>query len=579
MSAPFSDLVITNQGTAMSASAFALAGVITITSVQFGSGFPGLSDNVPGYTALKTPVCNGQITGQNVLVAGQATIRVNLAGTAIPSTFQINEIGVFASFAGGGSQLVAYMSTGAATGDTLTLGSPVVKDYAILVTFSQGVITSVNISLIQVVGLHAPSHLDNGIDPIPAPSTARSGLLLKNPNDQTQGLIGTNPPSWAPVLLVIKVNTTLFVSTTGNNSTALPNDPAHPWLTLQGALNFLIAYFITPSAIVTISMAGGTYASSSAITVNHPNASQINIIGSTGTNHTITACTGQSGSSGNYQVSLTISGTNDISTGQRVLIKGIAGFPGYVLNGLFTVSSSGGSSVIINVPFSGTAPIETGQSMSGGTIQSITTILSQGSGASGLLISNYGLGLLQNVFVLGTSAGSGISCTGSMTANTVGVAGFNIGLNCASGINSFTAVFAVSNAHGLVVNNAAAAFINCGASFCSVFGWELDTSGSITLGAICTSVNNTSGLFCAGNSSVVIQTFFSVYNGAFGIVAQSGGSVIVGPGGTAGVANNGSVDLEVTLWGLIFKGSGTTLTFGTASQSINTVTTSGIIAP
>lgn len=177
----FNPLVITNAGNAMSAQAWASSGVLTITSVVAGSGFPGATDYVPGYTGLKNPVMNLQVTGINNLVSGQLTVRANLSSANAPTTFNVNEIGAFGSINGGTPQLVAYMTTGANNGDTITptgTGTPVVKDYGILQIFQQAISTSGVIQLLQVVGLHAGSHISTGIDPIPVSTTTATGLLI-----------------------------------------------------------------------------------------------------------------------------------------------------------------------------------------------------------------------------------------------------------------------------------------------------------------------------------------------------------------------------------------------------------------
>ena len=593
MSAPFSDLFITNGGNAITASAWASSGVITITSVQFGSGFPGVSDNIPGYTALKSPVCNGQITGENVLVAGQCTIRVNLAGTAIPSTFQINEIGVFASFAGGGSQLVAYMSTGAATGDTLTFNSPVVKDYAILVTFSQGVITTVNISLFQTVGLHAVNHLDNGIDPIPPPSTARSGLLLKNPNDVTQVLVGSNPPSWAPALIVIRGNVTLFVSTTGNDSSALAyltlnfpainNNSASPFLTIQGALQFLKSYFIQPGFIVTISVAAGVYTSSTPISVNHPNGSQISIVGVIGSQINSTAASASS-------ATVTLTGpflSNGISTGDYIIaICATGGQTAQLASGVFRVTGINASVLTYNagvgipVAFSGTPTF---------SVRKLYSVLQFSAGVTGINISGGGLGLVENFALVGTSSGSslilGISVSGSCSA-TIQTCG-GTGWTDSSVASSFVAIIAGaivsvtdchanSNSNGFVSSYLASQLngTNCIANV-NTYGGFRNNQSNMTLVNCWGHGNQTGGGFTAVSKAVTSLNSSSSYYSANGVVV-SVASLIYTQG--INILLNNTTDVNLAVASVFAREGGTVLSYATRSgniSSINTLTADG----
>jgi hypothetical protein len=201
----FGPLILTNACDTLTAEAWATSGILQVTAVQAGSGFPGPHQNPENFTALRNPVMYGQITGINDLIPGQLTVRANVSSANAPETFDLNEVGIFASVAGGTPQLVAYATTGADTGVTLTPGggSPYVADFAFLCIFSQAIITSGIIQLVQVVGLHAHTHLsldpttgDPGIDEITLSSTTSSGLCPANPNDGTTVLTGTNPPSF-----------------------------------------------------------------------------------------------------------------------------------------------------------------------------------------------------------------------------------------------------------------------------------------------------------------------------------------------------------------------------------------------
>ncbi len=172
--------VITNLGENLIASAITGGGAVTLTSVEFGSGYPATGDNIATYTSLKVFVMNGQITGSNNAVQSQATIRANVSSANAPTAFQVNEIGIFASVGAGAPILLAYASTGGPTGDTVTPSSPtsaIIKDYALLILFTQAVPSATNVALQQVVGLHAPDHvLPGGIDPLPTANSASDGV-------------------------------------------------------------------------------------------------------------------------------------------------------------------------------------------------------------------------------------------------------------------------------------------------------------------------------------------------------------------------------------------------------------------
>jgi hypothetical protein len=428
--------VITTNGQNLLAACVASSGAITLTSVQFGSGYPAGGDNIAGYTALKNFIMNGQITGSNNLVQSQATIRVNVSSANAPSTFQVNEIGVFAQLGSATPILFAYTSTGGPTGDTVTPSSPtaaIVKDYALLILFSQAVPSSTTVSMAQVVGLHAPTHLDNGIDPIPPPTTARSGLLLANPNDGTQLLTGTNPPSWAPGLLVIRSNITLDVFIGASN--VYPN-----FSTVQNALNYLIPYFIEPSFTVTISVAAGIYTSSVPITVNHPNGQQIQIIGTLGVSATGTSMTNPSGGM------ITIGGSSGaftgISVGSFVVVKNAANFGPIIASGIWQVTATTSTSFTYATGYGGTwTGLASATSI---TVLQLATVLSFTAGVSGIKVTGNGLGLIENIALDGTESGTtaiiGMSVSNGAIAqtNTVGANGWEDTANNSDGFSAGT---------------------------------------------------------------------------------------------------------------------------------------------
>lgn len=194
------NLTLTNACNTLTAQAWATGQSLNVTAVQAGSGFPGPHDNVELYTALKTPVMNGIITGVNDVIPGQLTVRANFSSANAPSTFDLNEAGIYASVGGGTSQLIAYCTTGSDVGQTISPtggGTPFVLDYAFLVVFLQNIFTSGIIQLTQAVGLHAPSHISTGVDPIAVMNTTTTGLGPVAPGDASlflNGAVGWSTP-------------------------------------------------------------------------------------------------------------------------------------------------------------------------------------------------------------------------------------------------------------------------------------------------------------------------------------------------------------------------------------------------
>jgi hypothetical protein len=231
----FTSLILTDACNIMTAEAWASSGVLVIDRVVVGQGFPGTSDYIPGYTGLKNYVMDAQIASVNDLVAGQITTRAQVSSANAPLAFQVNEIGVYATLNGGSPFFVAYMTTGAANGDTVTptgSGTPLIKQYGILSIFSRAISTSGVIQLSQVVTEHAASHLNTGTDPIPVTSEAQTGLMWQlsgNHKDVARGdgvfdqiaysEILNTPSSGMPILVNgnLAVNQQLGVGTFADN--------------------------------------------------------------------------------------------------------------------------------------------------------------------------------------------------------------------------------------------------------------------------------------------------------------------------------------------------------------------------
>ncbi len=624
---------------------------MTLTSVEFGSGFPASGDNIPNYTGLKVPVMAGQITGANNLVQSQTTIRVNVSSANAPITFQVNEIGIFAQIGAATPILFAYASTGGPTGDTVTPSAPssaIIKDYALLILFTQNVPSATNVTLQQVVGLHAVSHiLPGGIDPLPTATPASDGLAPLTPNDATQVLLGgsvaawgavpvvtstkkgglpltpgdtsqvalggvtgswgpvplasltkpggtlalTGPRTdswrgdgtWQPSVLIITSNITLFVATTGNDLTAVPNNPALPWLTIQGALNYLIPYFIEPGVTVTVSVGPGIFPLNSRISVNHPSGSQIQIIGTLGTLHNISSAGSIGGTPSAYAVPLTVTGTMDIVANDWVLLDGLISGNQLVLNSFLKVSSVSGQIVTVSIPYnSGLASIAISNV---GTMTKLKTILSQTANVDVMDIVSGGLGLLSNIGILGNaSTAISITAANQVTINTVGINNA-IGGSVGGGIlvslgNHVLTNVKVSQCGAGISTQFSGSNItasDCGGHYGSLYGFNASSGSSQNL-INCWAVNNITGLQCAYKSDMLLSTLVESLFNATGIAVSYDSLVVLTQGATAFSTAN-ALDLSVTGLGIILRGSGNSLSYSTASQAVNVLTVNGLIAP
>ena len=86
--------------------------------------------------------------------------------------------------------------------------------------------------------------------------------------------------------LRISANTTIYVATTGSDSTGDGTSSA-PYATIAKALSSIAGKSIDSGVTVTIQVADGTYTVSSEITIDHPDANKIQILGNTSAETTV----------------------------------------------------------------------------------------------------------------------------------------------------------------------------------------------------------------------------------------------------------------------------------------------------
>ena len=192
----FSPLLVTNQGLNALAEVGGTGASLKVTKVEAGSGYASAGDIPGNFTALKNYVMDCDSTSTNTEVLYQTTIRCNINEQNAPKTFQVNELGVFASLNNQAPFLFAYSSTGAPTGDTVDPSVPIVKEYVLPIVYSTLQTVTTTINMTDVVGLHGGTHLPSGVDPLPIASNTIGGLCPKTPNNVSQVLIGSATASF-----------------------------------------------------------------------------------------------------------------------------------------------------------------------------------------------------------------------------------------------------------------------------------------------------------------------------------------------------------------------------------------------
>jgi microcystin-dependent protein len=200
---PFPEITITNAGLSAISTALGTGATLAFVKVTAGSGYPGSGEDPATFTNLKHYVMDATPTSINTAVLYQTTIRADLSSGNAPSTFKINEFGVWYSLGGAAPFLFGYTSTGDNSGDTLTPpisgASAIIKDYVLPVVYSRSVPVSTAVTLTPTVDLHSQRHLSSGIDPIPNANNSIGGLCPRTPGDLTQVLRGGPAAAWGPL--------------------------------------------------------------------------------------------------------------------------------------------------------------------------------------------------------------------------------------------------------------------------------------------------------------------------------------------------------------------------------------------
>ena len=141
---------------------------------------------------------------------------------------------------------------------------------------------------------------------------------------------------------LISANTTIYVATTGSDTTGTGASGA-PYASIAKALSSIAGKLIASGVTVTIQVADGSYTVSSTITIDHPDADKIQILGNTSAETTVAIT-----SIDTTAKTITVAGdyTGSIAVGD---ILALTGSSTSGLNGAYVVSGtsySGGNTII-----------------------------------------------------------------------------------------------------------------------------------------------------------------------------------------------------------------------------------------
>lgn len=475
----FTNAYITTVGQASITAAIAGTN-LQITRVAVGSGIMGGDPTT--LTALVNQTMNltplpPQVSA-NVIAPDEVAVLATLdSANAPPTSFNLNEIGVFGKSGGGAEQLIAYYQC-VIPGDTITQQTGLSR---LQIYFSLPIYVGIGANVTITVVAGNPIFIP--------PVVAGTGITVTAPTDSHGNVL-----QWIVATKTITNNTTLFVNPTYNN--VAPN-----FSSINNAMNYLRSFSISSGIGVLISVAAGTYTGGQT-TIVHANASQITITGPQNGDISFTGVGTITGSAGNWNVPLTgCSSTANVAVNGYISLWGAVSLNPIataLLCGFHKVVAVSGSTVTVNIPYYKTSwPSLAGAP--GGWFTPITAILSitQAAGGTwGFSTDTHGIGTLQYIGIIPASAipantqVAGLNVGGPGYLNHIGVRGFTNNTGTCVGIG-------ISGGSGYVTINRSSA---------TLCDWGIVCSGSSVAACMwCASTHNIGLNYWSQSANMVFQ--------------------------------------------------------------------------
>jgi hypothetical protein len=347
------------------------------------------------------------------------------------------------------------------------------------------------------------------------------------------GPVGPSGPS-GPALPVISSSASYYVAVAANGgSDSNSGSSGSPWLTLTHALSVINGYTIAPGVTVTIWLGDGTYSSSTAYSVTHPQGSQIQISGTNVYTTTFAGAVSFVWSISQYVGTITVASAANIVVGDYLSVMAPPTTNGnypWNLTGLMLVTAVNGLVISVNIPTSSVSgQVPTGNATAG-TISIYKTHLSMTSSAICLNLQSNGvsfnLGMVSNLVMAGTAniAVNG----GNVVCMNCGAYGFPIGFYAIYGSQitvSGCAAAKCSNAGFLAFQGTMVMNGPCTANGCGV-GFMAETAGTFfNASGNAYAIGNTTGFAAEYFGEMNLPNTVYAYNNSYGVQATWGGSV------------------------------------------------------
>ena len=418
--------------------------------------------------------------------------------------------------------------------------------------------------------------------PVPAARAVRKGAAstVSGPS----GPSGPGGPTGPGGLTqIINANTTLYIATTGNDTTG-DGSNGNPWATIAKALSYLGNYWIPSTVTVAICVKDGTYSQSSTIVPTHPCGSQIQIVGQNYYAKSITSVQSTSGSAGAYSIVVNINSVANIAVNDYITIQEATGgtYPRMMVgvhkitnvdagNSRITFLSCNRSTLLPSGAVTASVNILKtiiscttchGIQVNANKLGWVNTIVFVGDGTAGYM-GYYAMGGGSITFgnlACASHFSDGFYCEfgGSLIAgNTYSSGNTNLGYGAVGGVLNIATITASGNA-GTGVYIDEYGFGYCSFSSKSVgnggSGYAINGPGMLS-GYLSMAYGNVGhGWQANGGGYIYAPNSYSTYNNGWGYVANTGGVIQCG---SASSTNNNGWGYYADTYGIVQTGGAT----------------------
>lgn len=335
-------------------------------------------------------------------------------------------------------------------------------------------------------------------------------------NTTLAGKLATNGDGSAVTVDGMQALGTIFVPA-GADITVTVGASGADFTTLAAAWSSVASWIIPDTAWVTISVAAGTYASSSPISLKHPYGHRIRIAGPAVVATTATASGSVTGSAGAWAVPLTVASSAGMAVGDYVLIRPTAGTGQWRLFGGICKISAVTDSTHITVTNTARNAAWPTAALTAATVTALKAALSF-TGCDGIQIDGP-VGSIDKLALVGDKTVGTIGLI-AQRAQQAGKGKAYVHLGASMGITSFGdgGVYAQ---YGGTVDAASLCVADC-----LTYNVLAQHGGSVMLNSGIISGGVEAGVAASQNGAVSFEDGIACGNGTHGIYAFGGGAVL-----------------------------------------------------